>query len=367
MRTRRHLSLLLVAGLLAVPTLLTTTACGSLGTRGTTHSCPAGEVCSPATPAGLRFYGAGLGGTLSNSPAPLAVGGHQRIRFEDASVGSPALPPHHVVSSAPATLGIGTSGVGQADLVGVAAGSADVRVLDASDQLLDRIGVSVAPIDHVSVTASDDLIVALGQEWMPAPVAFAAGATRATIALVSADGGRLVDDAMQVTSTASITVPSWDTIEGSFGAADVPVHVVAGGRPFDAVVRAAGPLDDIELATWLLPDGITGTPSVGAGDAVCVVPRAGGARVVGGTFTFAFTVDGHAVASDSSGRCAALPSGLGTTTSVVVTSGSVSRTFQLTVSPSRASATMLLADAPFVMPHLVPSALGDRARLSWGL
>ncbi len=352
--------------LLGSPALLATTACGGLGTRAR-EGCPAGEVCNPDTPDGLRFFGASLAGTLETAPSPVAIGGHQGIHFQDAGNSLRPLPVHRVASSNPAVLRADSAGSGIASLTGAAAGSADVRVLDTESRLIDRISVTVAPIARVEVVAADDLLVALAESDAHAPVVFGPGAARVGVALLSAGGSRLVDDEMTITSTASINTPSWDTVEATLGAADVPLAVHVGGASFDVVARAAGAIDDLELVSALLNLDMAGQPLVGAGDTVCVILRSGGARVVGAMRPVSFRVDGAAVAGDATGQCVTLPSGLGASVSIEGTVGSVVRTFTLAVDPGRRTGAMPLTTTDWVLPRVVPFALGARARLAWGI
>lgn len=351
--------------LLAAPALIATTGCGSVGDRAR-EGCPSGETCNPETPDGLRFYGTGLGGTFDNSPAPTAIGGHQAIRFADARSAATILPEHHVVSSDSTRIVAASTGQRSASLRGIADGSATVRVLDASDRLLDRITVSASAIARVEVLANDDLVFALAPTESRPPVVFGRNATHVTVALFSAGGARLVDDEMDVTSTVEINTPRWDSVEAAFGVTDVPLTVEAGGSTFETVVRRAGTIDDFELATWLLPVDMMNSPLVGAGDTLCVIPLSGGARVVGTEQTPTFRVDGTVVSAMMPSTCIALPSGLGTTVSVAVSLGSATRTFSLTVNPER-TRTMPLVSIGFEMPRITPRALGERARLAWGL
>lgn len=351
---------------LGAPSLLATTACGSLGDRARA-GCPSGEVCNPDTPDGLRFYGASLAGTIESSPSPVAVGGHQAIHFQDAGNAARVLPTHTVVSSNAAVLGAASTGAGAGALMGLAAGTADVRVVDGENRLIDRLTLSVAAIDHVDVIATDDLLVALAETETHAPVAFAAGVGHAGVALLSAGGVRLVDDAATITSTAAINTPEWDTIEATFGSTDVPLTVHAGGSTFDVVAHVAGAIDELELVSALLPTDMAGAPLVGVGDSVCVVFRSAGARVVGGSQVATFRVDGTATAADATGHCVPLPSGLGTSVTVEATVGSVVRSFTLAVDGTRRTAAMPLVTDGWVLPRIVPQALGARARLAWGL
>ncbi len=364
MRTLHGLLASLVL-LLGAPLVLSA-GCGAVGDRART-GCPAGEICNPDTENGLRFYGASLGGSFENSPSPVAIGGHQAIHFEDAVSSTAILPQHHVVSSDASHVTADSTAQRSASLRGIAAGTADVRVLDASERLIDRITVSAAQIARVQVVASEDLVLALAPVDSPAPVVFADGTTQVSLALLSETGVRLVDDEMRITSATPINTPAWDTVEAAFGTADVTFTVEAGGGTFEAVAVHAGAIDDFELATWLLPADAMDAPFVGAGDLVCVVPRSGGARIFGSTQALDFRVDGAAVLADESlPSCIGLPGGLGATTSIVVSFGSVTRTFVLNVDPDRTTPAPLLA-VGFDMPTIVPRALGARARLAWGL
>jgi hypothetical protein len=354
-------SLLLI---LAAPALLATTGCGQPGDRAR-EGCPADEICNPETPEGLRFYGAGLGSSFDNSPSAVAAGGRQSIRFSYAGDGTSVLPIHHVVSSDPTRMTAESTAQRSATVRGISPGSADLRVLDESERLIDRVQITTAQIATVEVLPPLDLILALAPT--EAPVVYASGTTSVTLALLSASGGRLVDEDMRVTSTTTtVSQLGWDDVRGTFGAADVELTVEAGNSTFEAVVPHAGVIDDFELATWILATGDMDRPSVGAGDTLCVIPRSGGARVVGSVQVPVFRVDGVVVFAGENSMCTVLPGDLGTTVSVQVALGAASRTFVLDVDPDRTEA-MPLVVASFEMPRITPRALGARAQLAWGL
>lgn len=353
--------LLVHVGVLAVLTGIA--GCGALGSRATS-GCPAGETCNAAAPNGLRFFGASLAGTLTSAPSTVAIDGHESIRFEDASAIPQPIPTQSVVSSDPTHVAVTMQSTNTAALTGVGAGSALIRVLADRGELLDRIGVGAARVDRVEAIATEDLLIALAPA--PAvPVAFAPGTQRIGLALRDAAGNRLVDDQMRVTSATTFTSRAWDTVEVTFGTTDVTFTAAIGTSGFDVTAHAAGPIDDFELAAWLLPADASNDPLVGAGDAVCFIPRSRGARVVGGTDTLTFRVDGHDTPADSTRVCVALPSGLGTSVVVDVSLGTATRSFTLAVDPGRTTHAMALVTTDLRLPRVLQVELGERARLVW--
>jgi hypothetical protein len=346
----------------SVASLLALLGCGGLGDRAMT-GCPEGEVCSDATPDGLRFFGASIEGTVSNTAQPMAVGGTQSLRFEDARSETRALPPHTTVSSAPDVIEVVTSSNGSAVLRAVAQGEARVRVTEPSGPLLDRITVRAHPLDRVSL--AHPLFANPTRE-----LAYVPGMRSIGVALRAADGTRLVDESLVLTD-ASVEVTTvagrWDGFELQVPAEGATLTVTTAGRTFDVAVPAAGAIDDIVVNPFLL--GTMVLPSVDPlrveeGGILCFDLLSAERVVIGADATFTYRIDGALVDGSDTLGCVGMPEMLGESVTVEVSAASLTRTFVAGVD-ARTDTMALVSSGPLVLP--THGELGERARGLRGL
>jgi hypothetical protein len=342
--------------------LLALLGCGGLGDRAMT-GCPEGEVCSDATPDGLRFFGASIEGTVSNTAQPMAVGGTQTLRFEDARSETRALPPHTTVSSAPEVIEVVTSSNGSAVLRAVAQGEARVRVTEPSGPLLDRITVRAHPLDRVSL--AHPLFANPTRE-----LAYTPGMHSIGVALRAVDGTRLVDQSLVVTD-ASVEVTTvagrWDGFDLQLPAEGATITVRTAGRTFDVAIPVAGAIDDIVVNPFLL--GTMVLPSadplrVEEGGILCFDLLSGERVVIGSDSSFTYRIDGVLVDGSDTLGCVGMPEALGETVTVEVSAAGLTRTFVAGVEP-RPDPMALVSSGAVVLPTY--GELGERARGLRGL
>ncbi|HUJ62506.1 MAG TPA: hypothetical protein VLX92_28590 [Kofleriaceae bacterium] len=268
------------------------------GERNETGQCPAGEVCSPATPDGLYFVGRPIAGDIELSgPAPTAIGGTQAVELEWDDGGATVA--FGLPYAADDDGGIGvkvdhTSGA-VVTLDGVGSRTNYLRITDPSDgSLYDRKEMTGAAIDHVELATTDFETVPDGLQ-----LAWVAGPQQIGVALfgqVQEDLGpvdeRIVDDSMQLQLDGA-QPDSWDMLDLANAApGSYTVSVVAGG---------ASSTLDLEI--------VAGPDAVGAMDPPASIPPQGeaelcfaataGARYVAG-LTWTYTVDGQQVVQSPS-------------------------------------------------------------------
>lgn len=342
--------------------MLALLGCGGLGDRAMS-GCPEGEVCSDATPDGLRFFGASIEGTVSNTAQPMAVGGTQSIRFEDARTSTRALPSHTAVSSAPDVISVLTSSNGGAVLRAEAQGEARVRVIEPSGALLDRILVQAQPLDRV--TLAHPLLANPTRD-----LAYAQGTQQIGVALRGASGTRLVDESLVVTDS-SVEVRAmagrWDGFELTIPAEGATLTVETAGRTFDVEVPVAGPVDDIVVNPYLLGTPIlpsTDPLRVEEGGLLCFDLLSEERVVIGSGATFTYRIDGTATTESDTLGCVGLPEMLGDTVTVEVSAAGLTRTFVAGVE-ARTDTMALVSSGPVVLPTY--GELGERARGLRGL
>lgn len=150
-RPVRVVTAALRAGLVGLGLLLSM-ASGSPGERAETGQCPPGEVCSDATPSGLRFHGPSFGDEFLSSEAVevTAVGGTQTLRVEQNALFSGPMPPFvaEVTNTAFRVTGVvGDNVTVQAD----AQGQSTLRILEpGTGDLFDRIQITALPMTRVT-------------------------------------------------------------------------------------------------------------------------------------------------------------------------------------------------------------------------
>ena len=171
-------------------------------------TCPAGETCAPATPNGLLFEGAPLGVWPALSAHTIAAGGRQTFRLTWPDSTDPFdLPFVAKVSSADHQV-VATG----ADRVSVAAlrpGTGNLRILDGSGQLYDRLSIDSAEIGSIRAAPS----YRSGYPSLDPPrwSLFAGGQASVTAVLSDPRGATVVDEDLAVRAPVPLLRTSWDT------------------------------------------------------------------------------------------------------------------------------------------------------------
>jgi hypothetical protein len=267
--------------------------CGIEGDRAD-GGCPDDEVCSDATPRGLRFFGTSVTGAFFGAfgIAPVAVGGTQDVRADPE--GGYSLPIFDAVSSTGAFTVENISG-SVVTIAGQTAGASYLRLLDETDggTLLDRIELESAVVTRAVIAPVSAVALYSAPERRNA--VFAPGEHKIAIHLLDADDRIVVDAGMDITVTEG-AVDGYDARTITLGAADVPVGVDAAGQHFDIAVELAPAIDGIELIDWTLSMSDDGLPAVARGGSLCVVGLAGEDWVIGQTAEATFALDGAALA-----------------------------------------------------------------------
>ena len=225
---------------LACLSLVTALGACTGGERANSGQCPAGEVCSPATPNGLHFIGEiaadeVLGGLAA--PSPTAIGGTQEIALQ-YDRGDGVLIALDLPFAADDDGGLGvkvdsTQG-SVVTLRGTGSRQNYLRIVDpATNELYDRKQLAGASLDSLALVATDF-------ESIPsdAELAFAAGTVKVGVALFGKvqEGSapvteRLVDHSM-VISGAGGTQIAWDTLRiPSAQVGTSTLAVTAGDKP----------------------------------------------------------------------------------------------------------------------------------------
>lgn len=299
---------------------------GSDGERAA-GGCPSDEVCSPATPNGLKFTGRNL-----FDLAPVAVGGTQAISLE--ARGGHMLPAFEARIDDPSVVSVRPTDTAEITIKGERAGTAMLRILDPADghTLLDRITVEAAEVVSTRLVPRD-----LFLQFAPADRgwAFAAGEHEVLVLLADASHREVIDDSMRIEADGASTIgPSAVRLE--VPAEGVELRITTGGHTFTTPVAVAGPIDDVELATWKLYESdLMPHLRLRVGRDLCASPLSGGKRVVDSAAIGVFSLDGAPLTTTgrSAGiSCALIPEatrpGL---YEFGVSFGSVSRTYPLEV------------------------------------
>ena len=129
---------------------------GGEGERADGEECPAGETCSSLTPKGLRFTGPDDGHPFDfEQPLPrVAVGGQMTVKLESADYGK--LPAFDIGDVTPAIFSAVAHSPNELRLVGLAPGSAELRILAAgTPELLDRRRAFVDEVARVELSVCD--------------------------------------------------------------------------------------------------------------------------------------------------------------------------------------------------------------------
>lgn len=367
---KRHLlGWLLLSAL--VPGVTLTFGCGIEGERAATGECPADEVCSDATPDGLIFEGTRVTGTLLGGTdfAPVAVGGTMRVSIH--AVGDRSLPAFDAATSSIALAVEGIVG-NTVEVRGVASGSGLLRVLErAGGGLLDRTTLTASPIDRAVTAPTGDLAIALATERRA--TVFAPGEHEVAVHLLDASGRIVIDEGMTIDAGVPSTIVTWDAITVTVPETGLDLAVDAGaGSSFTARVDVAGPIDDVELATWLMAEGDDGRPEVGRGGSVCALALSAEAWVVSAAPPASrFALGELELVSEESSpttHCARIPASAAPgLAELTVEIGPASRTFPISILPDADSSSSALISSGAgargsVDVRTSSRALGDRAR-----
>lgn len=294
----------------------------SLGERAAT-TCPADEVCSPAAPEGLHFYGPGYQSALSLAPqwrppvGAIARGGLERVRIPlpaEADVQVTA----ETSTSALQVVSVDVDGARElvVTLSGVTAGSGHLRILDAQRRLLDRRMINVEEIAEVRLDAA-----ARSYEGMPWGVMAGRSATVA-VTLVGVQGRLVVDEALRPVEGRPSSA-GWDfiVVDAPESRADSVLELAFGDGH-----RVMLPLPVVQRVESV--EAYRGRGMVLA-DRQCFVARGGGRVIVGAHWEFLVSAGGALSFADTGVvgselvRCVSLP-GPGATLEVRVEDQSLS-------------------------------------------
>lgn len=349
---------------LCVPALLplvTLGACTTAGERADSGECPAGEVCSPATPYGLHFIGNPMADEIFLSgPSATAIGGTQDIdlEYERANGLRYALDLPWMADDDGA-LGVRVlEQQGARVTVGGQRSRANyLRIVDPSTlELYDRYEIAGAAITDMHPIGTEAEVVPAGAELVWAP-----GDQKIGIGLfgeVQTDNGpeiqRIVDSSM-VLSLAGSQRTAWDELRLPNATVGVhPLTIEAGDvapRTFD--LEVVGNADQIApIGEAVLARNTTST--------LCFQATNAGRYIYG--LTWQFSVDGQAVThgkQDARRNCVAIETGVGTT-AVPVTVTAAGRSLSLDVPVASSAARTTGASA--ALTRTVPTE-GDRARM----
>lgn len=341
-------------------------ACNTAGERADTGECPAGEVCSDATPRGLHFIGVSMADELftGDGPVATAIGGTQDVALE-YDRGDGVRIALNLPYEADDDGGLGVSVVGHSGSVvtvkGARARSNYLRILDAqTGELFDRYSLTGAALKQVRIIGTEF-------ESLPADrpeIVFAPGDQKIGVALygdVQESSGvvseRIADTSM-VLDLPGATRSSWDSVRiANAQVGTYPLVVTAGDRPAATLpVEIVGTADAIS---------VIGDPSIppGSNATVCFQATHNGRYIYGLTWTFHANgmtrVNGK---SDLVRNCISVSSqGMATgTVPVMASAGGRSVTANVRIGTAARS----LGGAPIgTEPARRASTEGDRARL----
>ncbi len=275
------------------------------GERANSGECPAGEVCSTATPRGLHFIGdITSDGVLDSltAPAATAIGGTQQIALQfdrgDGVLVALDLPFDADADTAAGVKVDGTTG-SIVTVRGVGSAENYLRITDpATTDLYDRKMLDGAALDSMALFPTDLENTPAGSE-----LAFATGPQMIGVALFgkvqvgdSPLTERIVDRSM-VIAGAGATQLAWDAVHVAATAGTSTLSVTAGDKPaasLDLVV-----VDHADAVVGL-PDNPTGIPALGGAE-LCFQATTGTRYVAG--FAWTYTVDGVATQPELERNC----------------------------------------------------------------
>jgi hypothetical protein len=359
-------STFLSAALLSVPLV----ACNTAGERADTGECPAGEVCSPATPRGLHFIGNDLSDELfgGNGPAATAIGGTQEVALEyDRGNGDRiAL---NLPYEADDDGGLGVTVVTHAGSVvtvkGAKARSNYLRIVDpATGELYDRYELTGAALESMRLVGTSFEVTPTDRP----DLVFGPGEQEIGVALIGdvqtssgVDARRIVDTSMVLDLPGSVRT-GWDSFRipnaqvGSYSLA-----VTAGDKPTAQLV-----VDIVATADSVAPiDAGTKTVQPGSSTTVCFQATSNGRYIYG--LVWNYNVDGQAIVKDRNSlarNCVSVPAGNRTSGSVPVSAaaGGKQVAINVLVSTSARSAAGVAPEVTSGVTRSVPTA-GDRASM----
>jgi hypothetical protein len=342
---------LVLASLLVVP------ACFG-GERASTGQCPAGEVCSPATPNGLHFIGQALiDDVLVSGPAATAIGGTQDVALQ-YDRGDGILIALDLPYTADDDGGIGVkvdhSSGSVVTVRGMKSRTNYLRILDpATDELYDRKELTAAALDTIQLVPTDFETVPAGTD-----LAWNAGAVKLGVALFGAvqestgpEEERLVDTSMTL-SLGGASRKAWDEIELAATPGTYPLTVTAGDKPaadLDVVV--------VDHADAITAQDASPTIPPGGSASLCFTASANSRYIVG--LSWSFLVDGT---SESHGDGSVARNCITVTTTK--TQGTVS--VQVAAGGMQMALAVPIGAATRIAPkHVLPRPMtaGDRAAM----
>ncbi|MEZ4404377.1 MAG: hypothetical protein R3B06_30430 [Kofleriaceae bacterium] len=207
-------------------------------------TCPAGETCSPETPAGLLFEGAPLGYIPAITAHTIAAGGRQTFTIIDKATMAPLAAPF-AVATTDATFAGTPVGPAAVAVTARGAGAALLRVLSPEGLLYDRVDVTSRVI--TDVVAYPTHTAAYPAIMPPRWVGFAGGRVEVALQL-RADADDVVDEGLQVTTAAQLQRTAWNTfalVAPAAGAIDLAVDA-GDQRGLAATVTVVDQFDRID-------------------------------------------------------------------------------------------------------------------------
>lgn len=279
---------LLSLALLGLPLALV--ACDTAGERADTGECPAGEVCSDATPYGLHFIGVTMADDLVpvNGPAATAIGGTQEVALE-YDRGDGVLVALNLPYDTDDDGGLGVSVVNHAGSVvtvkGTRSRSNYLRILDKqTGELFDRYTLTGAAVKQMRIVGTESELLPNDRR----DIVFATGDQEIGVALtgdVQESGGttaeRIVDTSM-ILDLPAATRTSWDSVRiPNAQVGTYPLVVTAGDKP-----AATLPIEVVAGADAIAVIGAQPTIPANSHETVCFQATHGTRYVYGLTWTF---------------------------------------------------------------------------------
>lgn len=274
-------------GLLGLPFALV--ACNTAGERADTGECPAGEVCSDATPYGMHFVGVTFADEMfsGDGPAATAIGGTQEVAL-DYDRGDGLRIAMNLPYDADDDGGLGVSVVDHSGSVVTVKGERSrsnyLRIIDPeTGELYDRYSLTGAAVKAMRL---------IGTEFESLPsnsdLVFATGDQEIGIALVGdvqESGGttseRIVDTSM-VLDLPGATRTSWDSVRiPNAQVGTYPLVVTAGDK-----AAATLPIEVVAAADAVSVIGAPPMVPPGSSTTVCFQATHNGRYIYGLTWTF---------------------------------------------------------------------------------